>query len=130
MPTSLKAGGLYFALTFAAGFALGVVRELWMVPRVGVRTAELIEAPVMLVVCILAARWTVRRLTVPPAALRRLAMGLSALVLLLAAELAMIVGVRHLSLVEYAARRDPLSGVVYLLLLAIFAVMPLVVARR
>jgi len=46
---ALKAGVLYFALAFAAGFMLGIVRTLWAVPRVGVRVAELMEAPIMLV---------------------------------------------------------------------------------
>jgi hypothetical protein len=48
MPRVLKAGGLYFALVFAAGFALGPIRLLWLVPRFGARSAELMEAPVML----------------------------------------------------------------------------------
>ena len=46
----LKAGVLYFALVFGAGFVLGTVRTIWVVPRVGTRTAELMETPIMLVV--------------------------------------------------------------------------------
>jgi hypothetical protein len=57
----VKAGVLYFALVFGAGFVLGTVRTLWFVPRVGVRTAELMEMPIMLAVTIVAARWTVPR---------------------------------------------------------------------
>ena len=53
----LKAGVLYFALVFGAGFVLGTIRVLWLVPSLGARTAELIETPIMLVVTILAARW-------------------------------------------------------------------------
>ena len=62
----LKAGVIYFALVFGAGFMLGTVRVLWGVPHVGTRTAELLEAPIMLVVTILAARWVVRRMSLPP----------------------------------------------------------------
>ena len=40
---TFKAGVLYFALVFAAGFALGTIRTLWVMPRLGVSTAELIE---------------------------------------------------------------------------------------
>ena len=62
----LKASALYFVLVFGAGFVLGPIRILWLVPRVGERTAELIEAPIMLVVIVLAARWIARRLAAPP----------------------------------------------------------------
>ena len=48
---------LYFALVFAAGFVLGPFRILWAVPRFGERIAALMEAPIMLVVIVLAARW-------------------------------------------------------------------------
>ena len=57
----LKAGGLYFALVFAAGFALGTIRVLWVVPALGARTAELMEMPFMLVVTVVVARWVVGR---------------------------------------------------------------------
>jgi hypothetical protein len=39
----LKAGLLYFALVFGAGFVLGAVRVLWIVSRFGARAAELME---------------------------------------------------------------------------------------
>jgi hypothetical protein len=58
----LKAGALYFAAVFAAGFVLGTIRTLLIVPRFGVRTAELMEAPIMFVVTILSASWVTRRL--------------------------------------------------------------------
>jgi hypothetical protein len=37
----VKASVLYFTLVFGAGFVLGTIRTLWVVPRVGARTAEL-----------------------------------------------------------------------------------------
>ena len=55
----LRAGALYFALVFAVGFALGAIRTLWVVPRLGTRMAEVMEMPIMLAVTIVAARWTV-----------------------------------------------------------------------
>ena len=55
----LKAGALYFALVFGAGFVLGTIRTLWVAPRVGMRIAELMETPNMLVVIIVAARWII-----------------------------------------------------------------------
>jgi hypothetical protein len=71
----LKAGVLYFAVVFGAGFVLGPMRILWAVPRLGTRVAELLEAPIMFVVTIVAARWIVRRFAVPPTPSSRLGMG-------------------------------------------------------
>jgi len=39
----LKAGLIYFALVFGAGFILGPIRLRWGVPRFGTRAAELME---------------------------------------------------------------------------------------
>lgn len=126
----LKAGVLYFALVFGAGFVLGTIRTLWVVPRVGTRIAELMETPVMLVVTIVAARWIVLRLAVPPTPSARLGMGCIALLLLLVAEFGFVLWLRGLPIKQYLAARDPVSGTVYYVMLAVFAVMPLLVGRR
>ena len=126
----VKAGGLYFALVFAAGFALGSIRVLWVVPRFGERTAELMETPIMLVVTILAARWTARRLIVPPTPSTRLGVGFVALGLLLVAEFTVVLWLRGLTIAQYFASRDPVAGTVYIVMLGVFAIMPLLVARR
>src|SRR5436309_5182473 len=120
----LKAGGLYFALVFGAGFVLGPIRLLWLVPRFGTRTAELMEMPVMLVVITIAARWIIRRLAVPSAPSSRLGMGFLALGLLVAAEFGFVLRLRGLSINAYFADRDPVSGAVYCLMLAVYAIMP------
>jgi hypothetical protein len=125
----LKAGGLYFALVFAAGFALGTFRVLWFVPRVGERTAELLEAPIMLMVAYFVARWVVRRMALPDGMTARLETGLAALGLMVGAELLVVLVVRGLTLRAYVASRDPVSGIVYVLTLVIFALVPLFVAR-
>jgi hypothetical protein len=92
--------------------------------------AELMEMPIMLVVIIVAARWTVQRLAVPPAPVPRLVMGGIALALLLAAEVALILGLWGLSVPEYVTSLDPVSGPVYAGALGALAVMPLLVGRR
>jgi hypothetical protein len=126
----LKAGALYFALVFGAGFVLGPIRILWAVPRFGVRMAELMETPIMLVVIIIAARWIVRRLALRPTPSSRLGMGCVALALLLVAEFTLVLWLRGMSLSEYFASRDPVSGTVYYVMLGVFALVPLFVARK
>lgn len=126
----LKAGALYFALVFGAGFVLGTIRTLWAVPRYGPRTAELMEMPVMFVVSLLAARWIVQRLFVLPTLFARVTMGGMALALLLAAEFGLVLWLRGLSIEEYFANRDPVSGTVYYAMLLVFAFMPVVVSRN
>lgn len=126
----LKTGVFYFAIVFGAGFVLGTIRTLWIVPRVGTRMAELAEAPVMLVLSVFAAGWVVRMLAVPPNWSVRLGMGCIALGLMLLAEFTLVLWLRGMSLREYLADRDPVSGTVYYALLGLFALMPLLIARR
>ena len=126
----LKSAMLYFALVFGAGFVLGTIRVLLVVPRIGTRTAELIETPVMIVVSFIAARWVVRRFAVPPTATQWIAMGLLALGLLLGGDFTFVLWLQGLTISEYLAGRDPVAGTAYLVALGVFAVMPLFVARR
>jgi len=110
----LPAGITYFALVFAAGFALGVVRVGWLVARIGERNAELLEMPLMLVVVFLAARWVVRRFRLPQAAGPRLGAGILALALLLACELTVVLpwpDPRRVPRLARPARRQCLRGV-------------------
>jgi hypothetical protein len=125
--TVLKSATVYFGLVFGAGFVFGVIRNLWVVPRVGVMWAELLEAPLMLAVIVVAARWTVRRFDLGSRPVL-LAAGTLALAFLLFVELTLVLGLRGMSFDEYIASRDPVSGTVYLVMLIVFALMPLVVA--
>ena len=127
---TLKAAVLYFAVVFGAGFLLGPIRIFWLVPRLGTRTAELLETPIMLAVIVLAARWVVRRLAISARWTHRLLMGAISLALMLLAEFALVLRLRGLSPWEYIATRDPVSGTVYYLSLLIFALMPFMVGRK
>jgi type IV secretory pathway TrbD component len=57
-------------------------------------------------------------------------MGGIALVLMLVAEFGLVLWLRGMSIREYFASRDPVSGTVYYVMLGVFGVMPLLVARR
>jgi hypothetical protein len=126
--TTLKAGALYFAVVFAAGFALGTIRTLWILPRFGARRAELMEAPIMFAITVLASRWVVRHFAIPPS-FPRIAVGLVALGLLLLTEFTVVLWIRGLTIAGYFAGRDPVAGAVYVVLLAAFALMPFVAGR-
>jgi len=80
---ALKTGPLYFALVFAAGWVLGPVCELFVVPHVGRTAGVLLGAPFMLVTTVIAACWTIRRFAVSSALRPRAALGLVALAMLL-----------------------------------------------
>ena len=128
-PRTLRAGIEYFVLVFAAGFLLGAIRTLWVVPALGARTAELLETPFMVAISFVAARWVVRRLSVPPGTGTRLAMGGVALALLLCAEFGLVLALRGMTIAAYFATRDPVSGAAYYLALLAFAAFPSFVAR-
>lgn len=60
-----KPGAAYFGLVFGAGFLLGCIRVPFLVPRLGARVAELLEMPIEFVVMVFAARFVVRRFSLP-----------------------------------------------------------------
>ena len=121
---ALKAGLTYFLLVFALGWVLGPTRELWAVPRFGRVAALLIEAIIMLIAMIVAARWVIRRFSVPQTFGATMSMGLVALGILLPAEIAGALWVRGLSLDEYLASFVTAPGVISLIMFLLFAAMP------
>jgi len=102
---ALKATVVYFAVVFAAGFLFGLVRVPFLVPHLGVRLAELLEMPPMFLLIVFAARFVVRRFGPLPRASR------------------FLVG-QGQSPSQYVASRDPVSGSVYVVMLLLFAIMP------
>ena len=124
-----RAGLVYFVLVFGAGFALGSIRVPFLVPRMGVRYAELLEMPFMFLAVLVSARYIVARYQLVPGASVRFSVGLIALALLLAAELLLNTLILRQSLTEYVASRDPISGAAYLVMLGLFAAMPWLVHR-
>lgn len=118
----VRAATLYFVLVFAGGFALGTIRVLWVVPRVGPRTAELLEIPLMVAVSAVAAAWTNHRFGASPAG--RLGLGLLALGEMLVAERLVAIGLRGVSAADALIVRDPVSGAAYCAALVVFAGLP------
>lgn len=120
---------VYFAVVFAAGFVFGTVRVLWLVPRLGVRVAELTELPLMLAVVFGASRWVNRRFLTERDQSARLIVGVVAFALLLLAELILGVTLGDLTPKEVFLNHDPVSGTAYYLSLCVFALMPWCLGR-
>lgn len=97
----LKAGAAYFGLVFGAGFLLGCIRVPFLV----------------------------RRFSLPLDTAIRLGVGFVALGLAIAAEFLLALVLAERSVAEYLASRDPVSGSVYLVMLLVFALLPLILAR-
>ena len=113
----LKAAGLYFGIVFGVGFVFGVFRVLWVVPHLGVRNAELLEHPLMLVVIFVTAKWVMRDVK-GQTSVDSLAIGFIAFGLLLLAEVLVTL------FAQLNRAGDTVSGIAYFAMLAVFAVMP------
>ena len=99
--TALLLGLRYFAGVFAVGFALGAVRTLLLVPRVGELVAVTMEMPFILA----ASWWWCGRLLdrQPLGLVGRAVMGSSAFVWLMLAELALGHALGRTSVQHFAA---------------------------
>ncbi len=125
----LRAAASYFALVFGTGFVLGAVRVSLLVPWLGVRLAELLEMPWMALAMVLAARFVVRRQLAGCGPVTRAAAGVLALAFMVTAELAVGLVLQQRPLREILIDRDPVSGVVFLALLVLYALLPLLLGR-
>lgn len=123
---AVEAGGVYFALVFTAGFALGAARTLLVAPRLGATAAVLIECPIILGVSWIACRWSLDRLDAPATVSARLTMGAVAFALLMAAELGVSVLVFRRPIGAHFAAYRTAPGAIGLAAQGVFAVLPLV----
>jgi len=124
-----KAAFAYFACVMGAGALLGSIRVPWVVPRIGVRAAELLEMPLMLVVIVIAARWSATRFGLRAETRACAAVGAIALALAVATELLLALELQHMTPAQFLSSRDPVSGTVYLLVLVLFGLMPVLLSR-
>ena len=115
---------VYFGIVFGVGFLLGSVRVPLMVPRIGERSAELAEMPLMFIAIFLAAGYIVRKHAAYVSPKGWAVVGVISLGLLVCAELLLAAVLAGRGVAEYIASRDPVSGTVYLGMLVVFAAMP------
>lgn len=127
--TAVVSAIVYFAVTYAAGFVFGTLRELMFVPYLGKPLATLIETPVMITVSVLSASWAVGRLPVPVTARQRATVGGVAFAILMLAE---ILSARLLfgqNFGQWIGHFTSADGAISLGAFGIFAVLPLFVRR-
>lgn len=127
---AVKAGAIYFALVFAAGFLFGTVRVVWLAPRVGDLSAVALEMPLILLVSWHACRWCLDRFLPAPRPGDLMLMGGSAFVMLMAAELALstvLFGNSAASFLDALMSPEGLLGLAGQIL---FAAMPFILAWR
>jgi hypothetical protein len=125
----LQPAVLYFLLVFGAGFILGTVRVLFLVPLLGDTAAELVEMPLMLGIIAASARWIVRHGLGEGRRSSALAVGFIALGMVLIADLAVGILLRGMSAAEVFLHRDAVTGTAYYISLLLFAAMPSIVVR-
>jgi len=126
----LKAALAYFAFVFAVGFLCGPIRVLMLEPMFGATTAVLLEAPILLMAMLYAARFVPRRLRLAPSASAHLGMGCGGLLLVLIADFGVGVFLRQMTPGAIVAQFATPAGFVYAALLVVFALSPWLVNRR
>jgi hypothetical protein len=128
MKLVLLTGTVYLAAVFAAGFVLGVLRTLVLVPLLGELGAVLVELPVILTIAWLVCTRILRRwpLSSPSA----LGMGAIAFLLLMGAEASLSTLLAGRSLAEHLALYSQLPHQVGLAGQLAFSLFPWIQARR
>lgn len=117
-------------MVFAVGFALGVLRQLVVIPRFGTDAGFLVELPLMLAAIFFSARFVVRRFSIARDAGPRLAMGAVAVALLFVAESALAWAMGGPSYLELVSRYALIPALVSALLPLALLLMPWIFAHR
>jgi len=119
----IRAAASYWAVVFALGFVLGTVRVLWVIPRVGLVPANLLELPLILAASWFAAGWLVRRFALKAGG-EALAVGALAFAILMAAESALAGVLSGQSPAQWLAGLSEPHAVLGLAGQVVFALMP------
>ncbi|KDQ56900.1 hypothetical protein JAAARDRAFT_304713 [Jaapia argillacea MUCL 33604] len=132
--TILTASITYFTLVFSCGFILGCIRVPLLVPKLGARYAELLEAPFMFIITIRLAHFINHKFN-----LRRtgaqLGVGVLALMYSFGAEYSVAKWLteregREWSFYAYLKSLDVIAGPVFGGLLLLYAVMPAILGSK
>jgi hypothetical protein len=124
---ALSAGVRYFLAVFAIGFALGTLRAIVVVPRIGETAAVLLELPLMLAAAWLVCGYLLRRC--PLAFRERALMGAMAFTLLMIAEAALSMLMFHRSLADHLALYAETPNLLGLVGQVLFGLFPLMRGR-
>ena len=125
MNRSIRAGLVYFAIVFAAGFALGTLRVFVVAPAFGELAAVLVELPIILAASWFACEFVLHRCAIGPDFEERAMMGLVAFGVLMAAEFVMANVGFDRSLGEHFARYAEPAAAIGLAGQMAFGAMPL-----
>ena len=128
MMRTLFTGTAYVGAVFAAGFLLGVLRTLVLVPLLGELAAVLVELPLMLTIAWLVCGRILRRWPLSPSS--AIGMGAIAFLLLMAAEAGLSTLLAGRSLAEHMAMYAQLPHQLGLAGQLAFALFPWMQARR
>jgi hypothetical protein len=122
---------IYFSLVLVAGFVLGSIRVPFVQPTLGVRYAELLEIPIMIVVIWHSAQLVTWQMEEEPkgraAFMTPILIGVLAFLWLVVVEItatAILKGGWWNGVHVYIASRDPVAGPVYGMTLLAFALTP------
>ncbi len=126
----VNAGTAYALVVYAIGFALGAIRVLVLVPRLGATTSVVLETPIMLAVSWLVSRWSTQWFNLRPDARSRLLMGIVAFTVLVAAELGVAVFAFGESAAQYVSAIWSIAGGIGFVAQICFAGFPLLQSNR
>ncbi|ASW03439.1 hypothetical protein [Paraburkholderia aromaticivorans] len=121
---------MYALSVFAIGFALGAIRILLLVPRLGDTASVSLETPVMLAVSWRMSRWSAKKHGLLTDTRGALSMGAIAAAVLMSAELATAVLCFNRTVAEYFAGFRSMAGAIGLAAQLCFASFPFLQATR
>ncbi len=129
MKRILKHSLLYFGIVFSFGFIFGALRVFYVVPYIGETWAEIVEAPLMILVSYFASLFIVRTAGRQMTSASLFIVGVLALFYLLAIEFSLVIWLRELTLAAYIKSKFSLAGLAYAVSLFLYMLFPYSVSK-